>query len=201
MAYPTSADFWQMHWRDDGKPMGEVNRNPGPEPEALAAQLSLDQIFRDNVQFVWRNARRLGCDESWVDDAVQEVFLVVARRINEFEHRSSLRTWLFAITYRVVQRMQRNRVSYFARLRRMLGGVDSHQPTLEADWELRRLLDRLSAPKRAVLILAELEGFSASEIARCLGLPLGTVHSRLRGARLDLKRWLDKSPPLCGGAT
>jgi RNA polymerase sigma-70 factor, ECF subfamily len=181
--------------------MVEVSRHPGSEPEASATQLSLDQIFRDNVQFVWRNARRLGCDESWVDDAVQEVFLVVARRMNEFQHRSSLRTWLFAITYRVVQRMQRNRVSYFARLRRMLGGDESHQPTLEADWELRRLLSRLTAPKRAVLILAELEGFSASEIAECLGLPLGTVHSRLRGAHIDLRRWLGKSPPIAGGAT
>lgn len=180
--------------------MVDVNRHPGPEPEALTPRLNLDQIFRDNAQFVWRNARRLGCDDSWVDDAVQEVFLVVARRINEFEYRSSLRTWLFAITYRVVQRMQRNRVSYFARLRQMLGGVESHQPSLEAGWELRRLLSRLSAPKRAVLILAELEGFSASEIAECLGLPLGTVHSRLRGARLELERWLDKSPCMTGGA-
>ncbi len=178
--------------------MSAVSRHSDAQPEVSAPELSLAEVYREHVQFVWRNARRLGCDDSWVDDAVQEVFLVVARRMHEFEHRSSYRTWLFAITYRVVQRMQRNRWRSFLRLRRLAGEKDvhtaSHQPQLEADWELHRLLGRLSESKRAVLILAELEGCTTTEIAECLGLPLGTVHSRLRGARLDLERWLKKSP-------
>lgn len=157
----------------------------------------LGEIYREHVQFVWRNARRLGCDDSWVDDAVQEVFLVVARRIDEFEHRSTMQTWLFAITYRIVRRMRRNRWRYALGLQAFAeskhespSSMPHHQA--DADRELRQLLAKLSDAKRVVFILSELEGYSAVAISECLGLPLGTVHTRLRGARKDLNHWVRK---------
>ncbi len=178
------------------KPRSELaNAAPQLSDPPVSPERRLAGLYAEHVQFVWRNARRLGCDDSWVDDAVQEVFIVVARRLSDFENRSSIRTWLFAITYRVVLRMRRNRWRYALGLRSMVntaGSVLSAVPQhrCDADRQLRRLLEKLSDSKRAVFILAELEGMSASEISTCLGLPLGTVHTRLRGARQDLERWV-----------
>jgi RNA polymerase sigma-70 factor (ECF subfamily) len=154
-------------------------------------------VYREHVQFVWRNARRLGCDESWADDAVHEVFLVVAERLHEFEARSSMRTWLFAITFRVVRRLRRNRSRYLSRLLRLADqAADSDQGRSlareDAGCDLRRILGRLSEAKRAVYILAELEGMTTPEIAQGLGLKPGTVDSRLRAARLELSAWAER---------
>lgn len=149
-------------------------------------------LYREHFAFVWRNARRLGCTDEWVDDAVHEVFLVATRRLDEFRGHSALRTWLFAITFRVVGRMQRDR----ARRRARTANYALEQPELVADAAreteaaqyLRQLLLKLSEPQRVVLILAELEGFTSLEIAETLGIPAGTVDSRLRAARLQLAR-------------
>ena len=48
-------------------------------------------LYREHFAFVWRNARRLGCTDEWVDDAVHEVFLVATRRLDEFRGHSALR--------------------------------------------------------------------------------------------------------------
>jgi len=118
------------------------------------------------------------------------VFMVATRRLPEFEGRSSERTWLFAITRNVVQRMQRDR----ARQRQHLSRYAVEQaPSLahpaeqnEAAAYLRHLLQQLPESLRAVVILAELEGFSTSEIAESLEVPRGTIDSRLRKARIAL---------------
>ena len=155
-----------------------------------------EALYREHFAFVWRNARRLGCSDEWVDDAVHEVFLVATRRLAEFEARSSARTWLFAITFRVVGRMRRDRGRRLARVERYL----AEQPALEADAAreteaaqyLRQLLLKLNEAQRVVLILAELEGFTSSEIAHTLSVPAGTVDSRLRAARQQLARMLER---------
>lgn len=161
------------------------------EPAASEAA-AVNALYRDNFDFVWRNARRLGCSDDWLDDAVHEIFLVAARRLGEFEGRSSHRTWLFAITFRVVQRMRRDRarqkvhLSSYAEAQPVDSGNAEHEH--EAAHYLRYLLSLLPSSQQLVLILAELEGFTSSEIAHTLGLPLGTVHSRLRSAKQRLSK-------------
>jgi len=169
--------------------VGDLARQLPALPEAEA-------LYREHFAFVWRNARRLGCTDDWVDDAVHEVFLVAARRLDEFERRSSVRTWLFAITFRVVGRMKRDRARRSAHVSRYLAEqpapVSDAARESEAAQYLRQLLLRLSEPQRVVLILAELEGFTSAEIAATLGVPTGTVDSRLRAARGQLARALER---------
>jgi RNA polymerase sigma-70 factor, ECF subfamily len=172
-----------------------MTRDATPTPDDSG--LSLESIYRQHVQFVWRNARRLGCEDEWVDDAVHEVFLVVARRLDDFEPQADIRSWLFAITYRVVRRLRRNRFRYALRLLRFrVHGNDAPRPEghakAEANTDLRRLLARLSDAQRAVVILADLEGMTTPEIARGLGLRPGTVDSRLRAARMLLRAWAER---------
>lgn len=167
------------------------------DPLPLAdLQAEAAALYRQNFAFVWRNARRLGATEDWVDDAVHEVFLVATRRLHEFEGRSSAKTWLFAITIRVVQRLQRDRL----RQQKHTARYVRERPTAVADAAdeneraqyLRYLLSLLSEPQRVVLILAELEGFTSVGIAEVLGVPAGTIDSRLRAARQQLSRVVER---------
>ena len=159
-------------------------------PRAADLQHAAQELYRQHFEFVWRNARRLGCSDEWVEDAVHEVFMVATRRLPEFEGRSSERTWLFAITLRVVQRMQRDRARRRHHLSRyvaeQLPRVADASEQSEAAVYLRHLLQQLPEGLRAVIILAELEGFTTAQIAESLDVPRGTIDSRLRKARMAL---------------
>ncbi|HEY2404508.1 MAG TPA: RNA polymerase sigma factor [Polyangiaceae bacterium] len=170
----------------------EVEAASLPSPDVHALQ----GLYREQYAFVWRNARRLGCDDEWVDDAVHEVFLVAARRFAEFEGRAAVRTWLFAVTRRVAARMRRDRARYAKRITNYayttVGDGPIPQERSDAGRDLRGLLLKIAEPKRLVFILAELEGMTTSEISETLGLRPGTVHSRLRSARSDLRRLVQR---------
>ncbi len=152
----------------------------------------LADLYRANYAFVWRNARRFGCSDDWVDDAVHEVFLVAARGLPEFAGAANPKTWLFAITYRVVLRLIRDRARYRKRLENYSETKGptrcEAQPSEEDARYLRQLLQHLDEAKRAVFVLADLEEFTTAEIAVTLGISRGTVASRLRAARAELAR-------------
>ncbi len=156
----------------------------------VATELTFEEVYEEHFEFVWRSIRRLGVDETAQDDLVQEVFLVVYRRLADFEGRSSVKTWLFGIALRVARTHRRG----LARK----GGLDPLPPEMadgsqrgpeaaasrnEALRLLDRLLDELDEDKRAVFVLAELEQMTAPEIADALGVKVNTVYSRLRAAR------------------
>ena len=173
-----------------------VHRSPKREPDddALAAPRDFDRVYTDNHDFVWRNVQRLGIATEAVDDAVQEVFLVVARKLDTFEGRSSIRTWLFAITVRVVKHIQRGRTRH-ERFRQRLSDVAETHPQMhrhdtrsDAARTLHRLLATLDEPKRHVFILSELEGLTGPEIADALDLTLPAVYARLRAAKIHLEK-------------
>jgi RNA polymerase sigma-70 factor (ECF subfamily) len=176
---------------------------PPPPPKAATkalsgAHLGFDHVYEQTFDFAWRSARRLGVAASAVDDIVQDAFVVVHRRLPEFEGRSSLKTWIFGILLRVVSDHRRT-------LRRK-GGLSElpHEDVLassgalptdalekrEAADLLHALLDELDDEKRTVFVLAELEELAAPEIAEALGIPVNTVYSRLRAAREGFERSL-----------
>jgi RNA polymerase sigma-70 factor, ECF subfamily len=169
-------------------------------PAALA--VPFEQIYATHFDFVWRNVRRLGVSDGQVDDAVQEVFLVLYRRRADFEGRASLRTWLFRILVRVAadQRRSARRKSPLARQSGEAIDVETvpdqtaspHEETArrEAVAVLHRLLEDLDDDKRAVFVLAELEQMAMPEIAEALGVNLNTAYARLRAARRDFERAL-----------
>jgi RNA polymerase sigma-70 factor (ECF subfamily) len=173
-------------------PAGDSELSPELERAVTA-------LYRDHHSFVWRNARRLGCGDDWVDDAVHEVFLVVARRLPELRRLENGRSWLFAITCRVVQRMLRNRIRQRGYLRRFAQERTPPSPDAarahEASDFLRHALAQLPEPQRLVLILVELEGFTSTEVAQTVGAPVGTVHSRLRAAKQQLTRLFEQESP------
>jgi RNA polymerase sigma-70 factor (ECF subfamily) len=177
--------------------VGRIEPPAAAEAERGLGKPTIEALYRTHHAFVWRNARRLGCSDDWVDDAVHEVFLVAARRLSEFQGNSSVPTWLFAILFRVVQRMQRDRARYRTRIERysqtrVEARTESHEERSDTARYLRGLLARLDEAKRVVVILIELEGMTSAEVAKALGLAQGTVDSRLRAARLQLAKMIER---------
>jgi RNA polymerase sigma-70 factor, ECF subfamily len=149
------------------------------------------EVYDEHFRFVWRSIRRLGVRESDVADAVQDVFLIVHRKLPEFEGRSKVSTWLFGICMRVARDRRR-----LAHERRRSDGdaslLEAVDPSADVGAEAERkqgigllytLLDSLSDEQYAVFVAFEVEGMSGEDIAESLGIPLGTVYSRLRLAR------------------
>jgi RNA polymerase sigma-70 factor, ECF subfamily len=175
-----------------------VSRSAKPSPLSAApasasrpAELpdELDGLYAQYFDFVWRTLRRLGVPFAELDDAAQDVFIVLLRRRGEFRGQSSYRTWLFGIAHNVAHEYRRKRQ------RAALDSPVSDEQRAErpspleqaSSNEALRLLDRFLATldddKRAVFVSAELEQMSAPEIASALGVKLNTVYSRLRAAR------------------
>jgi RNA polymerase sigma-70 factor (ECF subfamily) len=169
--------------------------------QTLQAVPSFEVIYSEHFDLVFRNIRRLGVPETLVDDAVQEVFLVVYRRLGQFEGRSSLKTWIFSIVTRVASDHRRaiRRKNPLARAPHAAIDADDiaderaegpheRMERLEGVRLLHRLLDELDDDKRIVLVLAELESMTAVEIADALGENVNTVYARLRAARRDFEQ-------------
>jgi RNA polymerase sigma-70 factor (ECF subfamily) len=165
---------------------------------AAAPALTFERVYDENVDFVWRSARRLGVPGLDVDDVTQRVFLVVHKRLGEFEGRSSLKTWLFSIVLNAVREhhrsARRKSPHWFAEASDPDTVPDAGAPPdhalerAEASRLIDRLLESLDGDKRVVFVMAELEQMTAGEIALATGLDTKAVYSRLRAARIDFER-------------
>jgi RNA polymerase sigma-70 factor (ECF subfamily) len=131
-----------------------------------------------------------------VDDACQEVFLIVHRRLPEFDGRA-LRSWLYAICLRVASEYRRS-----ARVRREISVEhlpESPAPAPQVDAvftgelcdRLLVSLDRLDEEKREAFVLFEIEELPLREVAEVLGCPLQTAYSRLQAARARVREDFD----------
>ncbi|AKT37910.1 uncharacterized protein CMC5_020530 [Chondromyces crocatus] len=150
-----------------------------------------DALFRAHAAFVAAFVVRLGVSKAEVDDVVQEVFLTVHRRGGFEEGGAKPTTWLAEIALRVVsthKRTERRRrvVPDEAALDRAVATSQSPHEIAEhrdALSRVQRALDSVDVDRRAVFILYEMMGESCDDIAQGLGIPIGTVHSRLFAAR------------------
>jgi len=170
-----------------------------------AAAVSFANLYDAHADFVWRNARRLGARPESLDDIVQDVFMVVHRKLHELNSRESLRAWLFSILVRTIQNHRRS-------LRRKDPHVRSGESTLDPAYVadapqlsphamaersdavrlVLQALQDLDADKREVFILSELEEMSVPEISEALSVNTHTIQSRVRAARKQFEQALEK---------
>lgn len=150
-------------------------------------------VFESELSFVWNTLRRFGVVERDLEDVAHEVFVVVNRRLAEYDPARPLRPWLFAIAVRCASDYRR-----LARHRHERLDGDAREPTDHAAYpdELvgqteernlaRRALLAVPEERRAVLVLHDFEEIAMQEIADALGIPLKTAYSRLRIGRTEL---------------
>ena len=180
-----------------GAPLWSAEQPRDLAPAAPAADEchGSDAAFRQHFGLVWRSLRRLGVKPGQLDDAAQDVFLVVHRRWGQQEG-CSLTTWIYGVAVRVASDYRR-RVRRHARVENLefdppaAGATPEQEVQLrEAGQLLHHLLSSLKPKQREVFVAVELEQLSVPEVARALGLRLNTAYTRLRAARRSFERAL-----------
>ncbi len=184
----------------------EMSADQQRAPAAPLSERALRELFgtiyREQFDHVFRTLRRLGVPERDIEDAIHDVFIVVHRRLGDFDVTRSARPWVTGIAYRVAsddrRRAYRRRETPSDELEANVatdGGDSAHglgnarlatDDALDAARARKRVQDALLAlpmDQRIVLVMHDLDGFAMPEIASELTIPLNTAYSRLRLAR------------------
>lgn len=160
---------------------------------------ALDTFYRTYARTVLAWAIRLGGPRLDAEDIAQDVFAVAFRRIGTFRGDAKLSTWLFSITRNVIYNARRR-----ATVRRMVALdavpeptsaaplADAHVERRQRRAQVQEALEQLKRNQREVLVLMDLEGRTAPEVGDMLGIPAGTVYSRLHYARKAFAKVLDR---------
>jgi RNA polymerase sigma-70 factor (ECF subfamily) len=181
-------------------------RAPGAADELAASEsqrpglpspLDFDSVYTQHFDFACRSLQLLGVSPDAVEDAAQDVFSVVSRRLEEFAGISSIKTWIFAIVQRVAANQRRRRRRKQRPLEPFCESLEAGGPSPEANAEaaeaarlVQAFCESLDEDRRALLVLALLEGVPAREIAAAHGIPVFTVYSRIRAVREALRLFL-----------
>jgi RNA polymerase sigma factor (sigma-70 family) len=174
---------------------------PGPARSPHAAEdapsFQFDAVYTEQFDFVCRSLRLLGVPRDGLEDAAQDVFGIVSRRLDEFVSRASIKTWIFAITQRVAANHRRTLRRKQRPLEPLSQPFAANDPSPEAEAEaaqaaalIQTFAEGLDDGHRAVLVLGLIESVPARTIAADLGVPVNTVYSRMRSVRQDLKAFL-----------
>jgi RNA polymerase sigma-70 factor (ECF subfamily) len=169
--------------------------------------IGAEELFRQHAPFVAKFLVRLGARREETDDLVQEVFLIAHKKGGWQPGPAKPTTWLAEIALRVASSERRRTTRREARvsLEESDAADDQADPSLraEASESLRRVeraLASLPLEQRACFVLFELEGQSCEEIAAGLGIPIGTVYSRLHRARAEFKKAYARLTPEAGAS-
>jgi RNA polymerase sigma-70 factor, ECF subfamily len=165
-----------------------VTRSNASEPIA-DGKPDFGQLYDQHFDFVWRCLRRMGVDPSWVEDATQDTFVVVHRRLHDLLPHASRTAFLYGIALRVARDYRRrarrkgaDALNEEVTMSKQAGPFDQ-TAAAEAARLMEHFLTKLDEDKRTVFALVELEGMTAPEVSEALGVRQNTVYSRLRVAR------------------
>ncbi len=192
-----------------------VSRSFSDTPgEGGAPPLNVADVHRMHANFVWKSLQRLGVHFNDLEDMQQEVFVIVHRKLPGYDASMPMSGWLFGICRKVAAAYRRKAHRRYeeatgewddqADLKRL--DPEKEAESSHARRQLDLLLERLDLDKRAVFVMFEIDGLSCEEIAEQLGVPVGTVYSRLHTARKIFQKAVEKNqkavtapPPLCHG--
>ena len=159
-----------------------------------AMVLDVTRLHDEYADFVRRSLQRLGVGQNNLEDALQDVFVVVHRRLSTYDSTAKMSTWLFGICLRVAAAHRRRACPRYEQGSLRINdqpdqrrSADPEQSAMrrEAEHRLELVLDTMALERRAVFVMFEIEGMPAGAIAEVLGVPTGTVYSRLHKARAE----------------
>jgi RNA polymerase sigma-70 factor, ECF subfamily len=156
---------------------------------------AFEQMYKSASGFVYNVALRIIRNSADAEEVTQDVFMKVYHSLKNFQFRSSFKTWVYRITvntainrYRKFAREEKDKMDYDGMIETLPGAGSTAEKAIQGDNETRlnALLELLSPEHRACLVLREIEGLNYQEIAASLNIPVNTVRSRLKRARLAL---------------
>lgn len=168
--------------------------DPSPMPAstgeaAPAARETTQTVAELGARFVPQTLRYLGVPEEAVLDAAQDVLVVALRRLDNFEGRSTLKTWIYGICIRIAQEYRRKRKNgreiLVGVLPEMTTPANQESAVEKAEWRraLGAVLDTVSDEQREAFVLFEIQRLSMKEVAEVLGCALPTAYFRHKVAR------------------
>ena len=146
-------------------------------------------IFDQHFDYVWFTLRRFGVAARDLDDLAHDVFFQIYQHLAQYDPSRPLRPWLFGFAYRMASDYRRLARHRRETLDEPCEGIDAapsaaervaSRQTLDLVWNA---LEHLDLDRRAIFVLHDVEGYSIPEVASALGIPLNTAYSRLRLAR------------------
>jgi len=179
---------------------GDTPSRATPAPVLVRPRFA--EVYDAHFRAVWLALRRFGVRERDLDDATHDVFIVVHRRLGDFDLTRPLRPWLLGIAVRVASEARRRSQTRHevvsedvdaeaGRLPMLTPPHGTRADRLYDDKERRALLqqalDTLDFDRRAVLVLHDIEGHGMPEIAVALETNINTLYARLHKARVQLK--------------
>jgi RNA polymerase sigma-70 factor (ECF subfamily) len=174
----------------------ELGRNTAAAVPAASDELTATDeppdftaIFDQHFDYVWFTLRRLGVESRDLDDLAHDVFIQVYQHLDRYDSARPLRPWLFGFACRLASDYRRLARHRRERLDEPRDGVDA-APSAAERMVTRQMLDlawtaleQLDLDRRSILVLHDVEGYSIPEVAEVVGIPLNTAYSRLRLAR------------------
>jgi RNA polymerase sigma-70 factor (ECF subfamily) len=164
----------------------------------VVARPDFAAVFRAEFDYVWFSLRRLGIRPNDLEDVTHDVFIAVYQQFDRYDPERPLRPWLFGFAYWVAsdyRRLARHRLEARGDLSDTIdpgpNAVDqaAARQSLEVVW---KALSELGLDRRAVFLLHEVEGYAMPEVAEALQVPLNTAYSRLRLARADFAKAMQR---------
>jgi RNA polymerase sigma-70 factor (ECF subfamily) len=174
----------------DGVAVSHLRLVSAPPPRLNPDEACLE-AFQRELDYVFRTLRRLGTSPGEVEDLAQEVFLALRGAWAEYDAERPLRPYLFGIAFRIASANQRKRNREVA-----FGVIDvgDSGPGPDAALEAKQAralvlaaLERIPLPRRAVLVMHDIDDVPVTQVATVLKIPMFTVYSRLRKARRELE--------------
>ncbi len=166
-----------------------------------SAELDVTRLYNEHASFIGRVILRLSGDGNHVDDLLQETFIIAFQKREHFDpSRAAAKTWLYGIASNLCKRHRRG-LGRFHRLKSRVAQETVATPPRQPDGELERKQDvervqsaiqRLAFKQREVFVLFEIENLGGREIAELLHIPVGTVWTRLHGARHRFRETLER---------
>ena len=159
---------------------------------------AMDLLVRRWHWRLYRHACLLTAEPEAANDAVQDAWLVIVRTLNRLRDPALFRSWAYRIVTNKcadwVRRTRRGRQAMRQAAAEMSATAARRSDDDEPE-SLRSALRQMPAQRRAMLTMLYLEDMSVREIAGALGVPAGTVKSRLYHARQELRAILERSQP------
>lgn len=161
-------------------------------------KLDLVGVYDSQKDFVWLTLQRMGIRQPDLEDVFQDVFVIAHKRLHTYNPEAKLSAWLYGICLRSVAAHRRRAFRRRERADGSDAGVarpgtehwhariaapDERVREMERQLTLNELLDTLDPDHRLVVVMFEVEEHSCQHIAELIGIPVGTVHSRLHTAR------------------
>ena len=147
--------------------------------------------FQRELGYIYRTLQRFGTAPSELEDLAQDVFVALRRSWPHYDQSRPLRPYLFGLAFRIVSahhRKSRREVPFgIVEANDARPGPDDLLQTKQARALVLAALERIPLPRRAVLVMRDLDGVPIDEVASVLAIPLFTAYSRLRKARHELE--------------